>query len=76
VVLSDQDWKHIETIIDLAIERAATMRREAIAEAMAQHIANCPQVKRVRYVLIGVGIGVTLVTGSAGAVLAKVAGLF
>jgi len=76
MALNEEQREYIHAILDLAIERVVSSRREAIAEAMAQHIANCPQVKRVRYVLIGVGIGVTLVTGSAGAVLAKVAGLF
>ena len=76
MALTEEQRDYVRIIVDLAVERVNSTQREAIAVALEQHVANCPQVGRLKYTLIGIGIGVALVSGGAGAALAKAAGVF
>jgi len=72
-MLSDQDWKHIEAIIDLAAERACAKWRREMGVAIGEHSRGCEHVKRVKWLLIGIAVGAGGLAGGVGVAIAKIA---
>ena len=65
MALSEQDREWVRSIVAEAISAATASLMTYTHKTVDAHAGHCPNVSRLKYILIGIGIALTVTAGSA-----------